>query len=195
MLVKIIISLRNFLQRVVLLCRENVFDVNIFVLIEEVQKNRNFISRYQLDGRLPTEDKPMKKTYFDENLQKFCIDFDQHGIHYNFFDAQKVVSEFLTAFENMFILRPNLRQASFKCTFTIVNRQPASRARFAEITDSRVWQANVYKGMFFNVKANLEGDILKRVIKNGMIGSSWRCKRFDRLCIAINSDQYRGIGN
>ena len=106
----------------------------------------------------------MKKTYFDENLQKFCIDFDQHGIHYNFFDAEEVVSEFLTAFENMFILRPNLRQVSFKCTFTIVNRQPTSRARFGEITDSRVWQTNVYKGMFFNAKANLEGDILKRVI-------------------------------
>ena len=39
------------------------------------------------------------------------------------------------------------------------------------------------------------GDILKRVIMNGMTGSSWRSKRFDRLCITVNSDHYRGIGN
>ena len=139
----------------------------------------------------------MKKTYFDENSLKFCIDFDEHGIHYNFFDAREVVSEYLTVFENMFIPRPNFRQVRFKCTFTIINRQTAPRARFADITDCRMWQTNVYDGVFFNdyAKSNLEGDILKRVIMNGMTGSSWRFKRFDRLCIAVNSDQYRGIGN
>ena len=73
----------------------------------------------------------------------------------------------------MFIPRPNLRQVSFKCTFTIVNRQSAPRVGFAEITDSSVWQTNVYDGVFFNdyVKAILEGDVLKRVIMNGMTGS------------------------
>ena len=39
------------------------------------------------------------------------------------------------------------------------------------------------------------GDILKRVIMNGMTGSSWKSKRFDRLCITVNSNNYRGIGN
>ena len=97
----------------------------------------------------------------------------------------------------MFIPRPNLRQVSFKCTFTIANRQPAPRVGFAEITDSSVWQTNVYDGVFFNdyVKAILEGDVLKRVIMNGMTGSRWRFKRFDRQCLAVNSNQYRGIGN
>ena len=98
---------------------------------------------FSIPIRLPTEDKPMKKTYFDENFQKFCINFDEHGRHYNFFDAREVVSEFLNVFENMFIRRLNHKQVSFKCTFTIVNCQPARRVEFAEITDSRVWQTNV----------------------------------------------------
>ena len=124
-----------------------------------------------------------EETYFDENLDKFSINFDEHGIYYNFFDAREVVSEFLTVFENMFILRPNLRAVSFKCTFAIVNHQPAPRVGFAEITDSKVWQTNVCNGAFFNdyVKANLEGDFLKRVIMNGMTSGSWRFKRFDQL--------------
>ena len=75
----------------------------------------------------------MKKTYFDENLQKFCINFDEHGRHYHFFNAREVVSEFLTVFENIFILRSNLRQVSFKCTFIIVNCQPAPRVGFVEL--------------------------------------------------------------
>ena len=88
----------------VLLFRENVFDANILVLIEEKRKITTLF--HQLGGRLPTEDKLMKKTYFDEKLKKSCINFDEHSKHYNFFDAREVVSEFLTVFENMFIPKP-----------------------------------------------------------------------------------------
>lgn len=71
------------------------------------------------------------------------------------------------------------------------------KTRFAEINYSRMWQTNVFDGVFFNdyFKVNLEGDILKRVIITDMTGSSWRVKRFDRLCITVYSDQYRGVGN
>ena len=79
---------------------------------------------------------------------------------------------------------------------TIANYQPAPRGGFAEI-NSRVWQINVYDRVFFNdyVKAILERDIFGKVIMNGMTGSSWGFKRIGRLCITVNCDQYRGIGN
>lgn len=48
----------------VLLCQVNNFDATIFALIEETKKNPNFISHYQLGGRLPIEDKSMKKNLF-----------------------------------------------------------------------------------------------------------------------------------
>ena len=96
----------------------------------------------------------------------------------------------------MFILRADLRQVHFKCTLTIVNSQPAPRAEFAEITNSRVWQTNVYDGVYFNnfIKSNLAQDILKRVIMNDMTGGSWRFKRFDRICLAVSSYEIGSVG-
>ena len=87
-------------------------------------------------------------------------------------------------------------QFRFKFCFTIVNQQPALRDGFAEITDSRIWKTNVYDGVYFNdfIKLNLADDILKRVIMSGMSGSSWRFKRFDRICITVNSDDLRRVG-
>ena len=134
---------------------------------------------------------------FAEEILNGKLHFLCSGRHYNFFNAREVVSNFLTVFDNMFVPRPNLRQVSFKSTFTIVNCQPARKVGLAEITASRVWQTNLYDGMYFNdyVKTNLDGGILKRVIMTDMTGSSWRFKRFDRLCITVYSDQYRGVGN
>ena len=154
------------------------------------------MSHYQLGGRQPTEDKPLKKTFFDENLKRYCINFLEHGSFYNFYNSQEVVSEFLTVFENNFIPNADLRHSRFKCSFTIVNRQPDPRDGFAEITDSRIWKINVYDGVYFNdfIKSNLANDILKRVIMIGMSGSSWRFKRFDRICITVNSNDLRNIG-
>ena len=64
-------------------------------------------------------------------------------------------------FENVFVPQRNLRWFPFRCLFTIINRQPAPKTGFVEITDSRVWQANVYDGVYFNdfVKSNLAQDI------------------------------------
>ena len=106
------------------------------------------------------------------------------------------MSEFLTAFENNFTLKAQLRQPRIKSFFTILNLQPAPRDGFAEIIDSRIWQMNVYEGHYFNnfIKPNLANDILKRAIISGMSGGSWRFKRFDRLFITANSDELRSIG-
>ena len=55
---------------------------------------------------------------------------------------------------------------------------------------------NVYEDVYFNnfTKSNLANDILERVIMNGMSGSSWRFKRFDRLCITVDRKELRSIG-
>ena len=97
------------------------------------------------------------------------------------------MSEFLTVFENSFIPNADLTQSRGKCSFTIVNRQPAPRDGFAEITDSRVWQTNVYDSVYFNdfIKSNLANDILKRVIMNGMPGSSLRFKRLEFVLLTV----------
>ena len=101
----------------------------------------------------------------------------------------------MTVFENNFVLHNGI-VSLFKCSFTIINCQPKPRVGFVDIVDSRVWQTDVYSGIFFNdfVESNLANDILKKVIVNGMTGGSWRFKRFDRICITVNSDQESELG-
>ena len=130
-------------------------------------------------------------------MERYCINFSEHGDYYDFYDSRELVSDFLMVFENVFVPQPNLRWVCFKCSFIIINCQPAPRTGFIEITDSRVWQTNVYDGVYFNdfVKSNLAQDFLKKVIINGMTGSSWRVKRFDRIYLTVNSDKFRSAGN
>ena len=132
-------------------------------------ENHNFLVHCQMGGRQPIEDKPIRKSYLDKNLQRFCITFSEHGDHYDFYDLREIVSEFLTVFENVFVPRAHLRWVRFKCSYTIINRQPSPRPGFIEITDSRIWQTNVYDGVYFNeyVESNLAQDIFKRIIMNG----------------------------
>ena len=126
------------------------FRCDYFCISQRDEKKHNFLSHYQLGGRRPVEDKPVNKTFFDENLRRYCINFSDHENFYNFFNSEELVSDFLTVFENNFTLHANLGQARFKCWCTIVNWQPAPGPGFVEITDSRVWQTNVYYEVYFS---------------------------------------------
>ena len=161
-----------------------------------MKKKNSFSSQYQLSGRRLMEDKPVNKTFFDENLHSYCINFLDHENFHNVFNSEELVSDSLTVFENNFKPHDNLRKGRFKCLFTIVNWQPASGPDFVEITNSRVWQTNVYYGVYFYdfIKSKLDRDILKCVIMNGISGSSWRFRRFNRVCITVNSDEIRSVG-
>ena len=75
------------------------FCCNYFCLDRRDKKNHNFVAYYQMGGRQPTEDKPLKKkNFFDENLQRYCINFSEHGDYYDFYDSRELVSDFLTVF-------------------------------------------------------------------------------------------------
>ena len=102
-----------------------------------------------------------------------------------------MISEFLIVFEQKFIPKLNLEKVRFKCSFTIINRQPPPAVGFVELTDTRVWVTNVYERVYFNdfIKSGITNGIRKRIVFNVMTGSSWICKRFDRLCISVNSDE------
>ena len=86
-------------------------------------------------------------------------------LFYNFYNSREAVPEYLMVFENNYTPNANLRQPRFKCSFTIINQQTAPRDGFAEITDSRIWQTNVYEDVYFNdfIKLNLSNDILKEL--------------------------------
>ena len=71
------------------------FRCDYFGLNRRDEKTHNFLSHYQMGGRLPIEDKPLKKTHFYKNLQIYYITFLEHGPHCNFYDSQEKVSVFL----------------------------------------------------------------------------------------------------
>ena len=102
-----------------------------FCLKRRDEKNHNLLAH------CPVGENSIERRYFDEKLQRFCINISQHGDHYNFSDSQGLASDFLTVFENVFIPQPNHSRVRFKCSFKIINRQPAPRAGFLEVTDSR----------------------------------------------------------
>ena len=191
---KTIIFLKNYLQGTDFLLRENVWAASIFAWTEEMKKATTFSLIISKEAVTLLRISLLREGTL-MNLQRFCINFCQHGDYYNFSDSQGLVSDFLTVFENAFIPQPNLSRVQFKCSFTIINRQPTPLAKLVELTDSRVWQTNVYEGGYFKkyVKANLAQDVLNCVIINAMSWSSWRFKRFDRLCLTVNSDKFKNI--
>ena len=176
-------------------CLGKCFQCYYFCINRSDEKNHNFLFHYQQGGRELIEDKPIKIVKYDENLQQFYINFNEHSDYYDFFDSRSIISDFLTVFENNFVQRNGV-VLLFKCSFTIINCQPSPRVGFVDILDSRIWQTEVYSGIYFNdfVKSNLASNILKKVIINGMRGRSWRFKRFDRICVTFNSDQESEIG-
>ena len=110
------------------------------------EKMDNFVPHYQQCGRLPTEDKSLKKIYFDKTLQRYCTTLDKHSNYYDFFDSGEIVLEFLQVFENNFVANSNLEIVRFKCTFALFYGQPSPAVELADITDSRVWVMNIYVG-------------------------------------------------
>ena len=61
----------------------------------------------------------------------------------------------------------------------------------------RVLITNIYEGVYSSdfIRSNLVEDIKKRIIMNGMTGSSWRFKRFDRVYITVNSNDVISVGD
>ena len=100
-------------------------------------------------------------------------------------------------FEPIFVPRPNLEKVIFKCSFTIINRQPPPAVGFGEITDTSVWVTSIYEGVYFNnfIKFGIANDIRKRIIFHGMTGSIRISKGFDRPCFSVNSNKIRQIQN
>ena len=48
------------------------------------KNNHDFLIHYKMGGRQLIEDKPLKKTFFDENLQRYCINFSELGDYCTF---------------------------------------------------------------------------------------------------------------
>ena len=68
----------------------------------------------------------------------------------------------------------------------IINQQ---QGKFIIAESTRVWLTSTYTARHFDnyVKCFIKSEIVKRIIFNGLTGSSWFFKRFQRLTIMATS--------
>ena len=90
------------------------FRCETFFVTEREEKIHNFLNNYQQVRRLPTEFKPMTEIRYDENLEKYSNNIDEHGEYYNSENSGGPIDEFMSVFEQIFVPRDG-RKSLFKC--------------------------------------------------------------------------------
>ena len=111
----------------------------------------------------------------------YSINFDQHKYFYNFCSGG-LVETFLDSVYKVF--HPK-KECKFQGYAEIVNQQRGEII----LEDKRVWLTDVHNSKFFNdfVRGEIKNEIIQRVVVNGMSGSSWLFKRFQRLNVIVVS--------
>ena len=97
---------------------------------------------------------------------------------YDFYDLEKLVEDFLLNVKNR-VGKTN-KDFLMKCSFSLENIQPSPFENEQPIKNSRYWSTEPQQTKSFNdfIYFNLREGILKRVINNGMSGSSSHFNRF-----------------
>ena len=67
---------RKFFLRHRAFCPKKYFVCEEFLSNRREEKVHNFLKHYQQEGRLSSKNKPIKKTFFDSDLEKYCITSD-----------------------------------------------------------------------------------------------------------------------
>ena len=137
---------------------------NQFTTTKEYQRIHNFLEHYSDGKKLPFEEKPIEIKNI-HGLTTYEISFEKHADYYNFSDSD----------------------VSIKCGFSIQNIQQPPTNYTVAIVNSRYWSTDVYRTTYFNdhVFSSLSNDIRKRVIVNGLSGSSWRFSKFLYLNLKV----------
>ena len=141
-----------------------------------------FLVHYNEGNNELFEDKPID---IEENniFIKYSIDVKKFGESYNFYDSQSIITDFLNNVRSKIEINNTV---VLKGSFVIENIQRAADNSIL-LTDTRYWSTDVYTVNYFNqfVYYNLAEDYGKRVILNGLTGSSWTFNRFINLNLTL----------
>ena len=144
-----------------------------FLSTEKFKAKHDFLKHYAEGQNLPFEDE-LVEVLKTGSITSYEISVNKQPNYYNFESAKQVVDDFLKNVRSRFQPKGDVL---LKCDFMIENIQPSVNENFAPIINTRYWS---YKTKCFNdsVFYSLREKILKRVIINGMSGSSWTFRRF-----------------
>ena len=150
-----------------------------FIPTAEYKKSHNFLKHYR-DGKnlAHSEEKSISIVEIGSSIKKYEIRFSEHSSFYNFFNSEKVVDDFLSNVRRK-IKRTN-EYFLIRCGFSIEHFQPVLDNYNEPLKNTRYWSTEPIETKSFNdfVYFNIRESILKRVINNGLTGSSWRFNRF-----------------
>ena len=153
-----------------------------FLTTLDYKKAHDFIKHYDEGKEALVEDKPLDivKTL---NIVKYQISYSKHSEYYDFTNSEQVINEFLTNVKLHFKAQGPVQ---IKASFVVENYQPPVDEH-SPIYNNRYWTTDVYPASYFNsfVYYNLRQDISKRVISNGLSGSSWMFSKFLNLSVSV----------
>ena len=135
-----------------------------------------FLKHYS-DGKNIVEEKPVIVTNIGK-VTKFEINYQDHSMFYDFYNSESIVDEFLFNVKNK-IQRSNV-DFLIRSGFSLENIQSAVDDFNEPLKNSRYWTTDPIQTKSFNdyVYFTIRESILKRVINNGLTGSSWHFNRF-----------------
>ena len=136
----------------------------------------NFLKHYN-DGETVVDNKPITVTEIGA-VKKYEITFQEHSDSYDFFNSEKLVDEFLLLVKGKIFLSNT--DYYIRCGFSLENMQAHLTDDDVLLANSRYWSTESIQTKSFNdfIFFSLRESISKRVINNGLTGSSWFFKRF-----------------
>ena len=147
-----------------------------------------FVKHYNDGNQELAENKPIN---IEDNklFTKYSIGIKKFGEFYDFYDPQKVISDFLNNVKAKFQTENDYFIIKGSCV--IENIQRSALDNILPITDTRYWSTETYTVNYFNqfIYYNLAEDYSKRVINNGLTGSSWVFNRFINLSLTVLKNQ------
>ena len=154
-----------------------------FLPTSNYKAKHKFLKHYNLGKEELFEDKPLEITE-NSHFIKYFIGVKKFSDSYDFHDSDKVVSDFLNNVRSKF--KPS-GSVLIKGSFVIENIQPAISEEFIPLADTRYWATDIYRATYFNdfVFYSLQNDFTKRVVNNGLTGSSWVFNRFINLELTV----------
>ena len=119
------------------------------------------------------------------DITKFEITFKEHSSYYNFFDSVAVVDSFLAQIKRLVKRYDN--NVLIRMGFCIENVQQALDNYSEPLVQTRYWSTEPIQSKSFNdfVSFKSRESILKRVINNGLSGSTWNFNKFNYLNVKI----------
>ena len=147
-----------------------------------------FIRHYSDGNQELPENKPIN---IEENklFTKYSIDIKKFGDIYDFYNSEKVISDFLNNVKARIQIEND--HVIIKGSCVIENIQHSILDDVAPVKDIRYWSTEAYTVNYFNefVHYNLAEDYRKRVINNGLTGNSFVFNRFINLSLTVLKNQ------